>query len=162
MKKYKERSSGRKKKSHTPLSFQDMAKRINFYLKEENLNLDFRGYSKTIMRYFRLQDHDLYEAYQLMVECNLWSNYMSDVENFVQLKLLELQAETDRLSADFNKKIPDEILEQSIKASKQKTKDFAIFHKQLIAQKALFEKGFWHCYKLYGKDINTLKYKISD
>jgi hypothetical protein len=160
--KYKEGSSGRKKKNDAPLKFQDMAKKINFYLKEENLNLNFKGYTETVLRYFRLQDHDLYEIYQVMTECNLWSNYMADVENFIQVKTLELQVETDRLNACLNKKVPDEQLELEIRKSKWKAKEFSIFHKQVIAQKIFFEKSFWHCYKLYGKGINTLRYKTMD
>ncbi|PLS19719.1 hypothetical protein CVD28_04720 [Bacillus sp. M6-12] len=162
MKTYKEGSSGRKKKSQSPLRFEDMAKKINFYLKEENLNLNFKGYKEVVMRYFRLQDHDLYEIFQVMTECNLWSNYMSDVENFIQAKTLDYQMEADRLNAYFDKKVPNEELELEIKKAKWKAKEFTIFQKQVIAQKVFFEKSFWHCYKLYGKGINTMTYKTMD
>jgi hypothetical protein len=162
MKKYANESSGRKKKNQSPHKFQDMAKRINFYLKEESQNLDFKGYNETVIRYFRLQEHDLYEIFQVMTECNLWSNYMLDVENFIQMKKLELDVEKDRLTALLDKKIPDENVDNALKVAKYKAKEFAIFYKQVMAQKGFFEKSFWHCYRLYGKAINTMKYKTLD
>ncbi|WCK57717.1 hypothetical protein PP175_27150 (plasmid) [Aneurinibacillus sp. Ricciae_BoGa-3] len=162
MKNYTEHSSGRKKKDNNLVKFPDMAKRINQYLKEEDLRLDFTGYMHTIHRYFSMQEQDLYEVYHLMTECNLWSHYLSEVENFIQQKLLSIQMEVDRLDAYFDKKTPNESLDKAIEATTAKAKDFAVFHKQLMAQRILFEKGYWHCFKVYGKGINTLTYKSLD
>lgn len=159
MAKYNKYSSGRKKKAYKALDFPDMAKRINAYLKEEGLNLSFQGYKNTILSYLRLQEHDLYTIYQLMTECNLWSNYFSEVENFIQIKYLEYETETDRLLAFFNKKFPEESLEEAIKQNQYKTRDFKVFYNQLVSQRKLFEKAYWHCYKLYGKGNHTLNYK---
>lgn len=162
MKHYNRGRSGRKKQSHSPLKFQDMAKRINVYLKEENENLDFKGYSDTVIRFFRLEDHDMYEAYEVMTECNLWSNYLLDVQNFIQLKKMMLELEVDRLNAYVEKKVPNNDLQRQIQDMKNRTKEFSVFYKQIIAQQKFFERSFWHCYRLYGKAVNTMIYKTID
>jgi len=157
LKDFKETSN--RKKKYSRVEFQEMEKLINLYLQDEGFSLNFNGYSEIRLKYFRLQDTDLYETYQLMIECNLWSNYMIDVENIVQFYWLDTIVEKERLEGLFDKKAPDEQLEKDIKFLKKKVKDFAIFHKQIIAQKVFFEKAFWHCYKVYGKATNTLLYK---
>lgn len=162
MKHYQKEKSGRKKQSHAPLKFQDMAKRINAYLKEEDENLDFKGYTETVVRFFRIEDYDMYEIYDVMTECNLWSNYLLDVQNYIQLKKLSLDLEVDRLNAFVEKKIPNNDLQREIQETKNKTKEFLVFYKQLVAQQKFFERSFWHCYRLYGKAVNTMTYKTID
>lgn len=159
MNRYNERSSGRRKNQNSSLRFRDLAKKINFYLKPEGISLTFQGYTDTVSRYAQLQEHDLYEVYQLMTECNLWSNYLSEVENLIQLKLLEAQLELDRLKAYQKKKTKNEALEQAIKKAKTKTKEFQLFYRQLITQKTFFEKAFQHCLTTYEKGIAALHYK---
>jgi MarR-like DNA-binding transcriptional regulator SgrR of sgrS sRNA len=159
MNQYKERSSGRRKKQNSSFTFQELAKRINFYLRQEGIRLTFQGYTDTVSRYSQLQEHDLYEVYQLMTQCNLWSNYLSEIENLIQLKSLEAQVELDRLKAYYKKKTKNESLEQAIKKAKTKAKEFHLFYHQLIAQKTFFENAFWHCLKIYEQGTNTLHYK---
>lgn len=162
MKHYNRGRSGRKKQSHFPIKFQDMAKRINVYLKEEDENLDFKGYSDTVIRFFRLEDHDMYEVYDVMTECNLWSNYLLDVQNFIQLKKLTLDLEVDRLNAFVEKKVPNNDLQREIQEARSRAKEFSVFYKQVIAQQKFFERSFWHCYRLYGKAVNAMTYKTID
>lgn len=158
--KFKEsHSESRKKKNTNPTNFQQLATIVNTYLKEEGIQLNFSGYSKTLQRYFRVQDYDLVEIYHIMNDCNLWTNYLSEVANLIQYKFLEYKVETDRLCAFVQKKAIDYDLEQTIKANKDKTKAFEIFYQQLIAQKTFFEKAFWHCYQLYQQGIQSIQFR---
>ncbi|MDF2879471.1 MAG: hypothetical protein K0R54_28 [Clostridiaceae bacterium] len=145
-----------------PKKFQDMAKLINHYLKDENITLTFQGYNDTISSYFKINDNDLYEAFNLAVECNLWNNYFADIEGIIQVYTFDIELSLDKIKAQYDKNTNNDILDNEIKLLTKKLKDFKIFLKQVGAQKNFFDKAHFHCNKLYLKGNNTLAYKKLD
>lgn len=156
--KFKNRRKPPVKKSEL-LKFQPLAKRINHYLKDDNIDLSFLGYTDTLNRYFRLSDNDIIEAFELMTETNLWSQYFSDLEGIIQIKFSEIEIKRDMLKAMQDKKNPDEKLDKKIKELSQKHRYFKIFIKQINTQKKFFDKAFYHCLKVYNSGMNSLNYK---
>ena len=159
MKQFKRKPTDDKKNT---VKFQDLAKAINHYLNEDKVVLTFQGYRETLLKYFRLADNNLLDSFELMTECNLWSNYVIDVEGIVQAKYLSLILEIDSLKALIDKQRLNEDLEKQIAVLIKKSKDFNLFLKLLNGQKRFFERAFYHCVKVYSRGINTLRYKNLD
>lgn len=139
--------------------FRELAKIINHYLKEEGLSLSFEGYTDTVSKYLRLNDSDLSEAFELVMECNLWSNYFVEVEGIIQLKMLEYITELDRLKSMFYKKIENKELDEQIEKITKRSKQFSLFYKHVGSQKGFFEKAHRHCYQIYNSGVNVLNFR---
>lgn len=150
-------STSPKKKDGT--RFQTMARRINVYLDKEGSPLSFEGYTETVRNYFRLQDIDLYETFMLITECNLWSNYMSEVENIIQFHKDRVELETNQLEAKISKKSPENELDVLHAQKKKELQDFKLFYKQVQVQKKFFIQAHLHCKRLYAKNFHALLYK---
>lgn len=158
MAKYSDRTI--KNDTYTILSFQNVAKKVNSYLKEDNLSLTFEGYKETIKDYLSLQDTDIDTAYNLIVDCTLWSNYLSEVKSIIQVKMLQAQLNLDILKAQEEKKVEDEDLKEKIKQANSKCITFKLFYKQLKAQQKFLTKAYYHCMKVYYSSSSKLTYKM--
>lgn len=140
--------------------FELLAKRINKHFKDDNIPLNFTGYKDTVSRYFAMQDNHLAGVFELIAECNLWSQYFSDLEGIIQNKQLDIELNLDVLKATLNK--DDEQMKFKINELSLKLKDFKAFLSQIYIQKSFFSNAFYHCIKTYTKGINALSYKILD
>ncbi|MBP1308732.1 DNA-binding NtrC family response regulator [Paenibacillus sp. 1182] len=138
-----------RRKNDSGMSFEHLAKVIHSYLLEQGWELNFRGFREVLRRYFRLQDHDIVEIHELMIECNLWFNYFSEVQSFIDLKKEEWSLEADWLIAQEKMAEPSEALEDRIQNAKLRAKQFGIFSNQLESQKKFFSKASGHCQSLY-------------
>lgn len=147
---------------YTILNFQNVAKKINTYLKEDNIFLSFEGYKETISEYLSLQENDIETAYKLMIESNLWNNYLCEVEGMVQVKMLNSQLEVDILKADKISRVKNEELEAKIKTANNKHYSLKLFYKQVKGQRKFFIKAYYHCLGVYNSSKNTLTYKSLD
>lgn len=156
------KSSNRSIKSdaYTILNFQDVAKKVNTYLKEDNISLTFQGYRETIRDYLSLQDNDIDTAYNLIIDCNLWGNYLNEIEGIIQAKMLNSQLYIDILKADQIKKVENPELNEKIKKENSKYLAFKLFYKQLKAQQRFLLKAYYHCMRVYNSSSNKLTYKI--
>ena len=139
--------------------FQDLAKLINHYLKDEGITLTFKGYNETLRDYFRMDDNNTPVAFELMTHCNLWANYFGDIEGVIQSKALELQLNIDQLKAQEDKKNPEEERLTTITELTKKHKDLVLFLKYLKNQRKFFDKAHLHCYRVYAQIVNTLRFK---
>lgn len=144
------------------IRFQDLAKVISHYLEDDGLSLTFQGYNDTVSHYFKLDDNNLPDAFLLMTQCNLWSNYLADVEGIIQAKTLDLITQIDGMEALEDKKKPDDNLESSIEYLTRVHKQFTLFYKQVANHRNFFERAYLHCFKVYSRGINTLRYKCLD
>lgn len=147
-------------KQNELFKFESLAKRINKHLQEEGIPLNFKGYKETVSRYFAMQDNHLVEVFGLMAECNLWSQYFSDLEGIVQKKQLDIELSIDVLKATLNKN--DEQTTFKMNNLLLQLKDFKAFLSKIYAQQTFFNTAFYHCVKIYSKGVNTLSYKILD
>lgn len=146
---------GRRKK-YESFSFEDLAKIIHGYLKEEGLSLNLSGYREVLKRYFHMHDNNLSEIYSLMIDCNLWSNYFAELESFLSLKKEEWMLKIDWLYAHENMAKPSEALENRIQDAKQHVRHYDMFIKHCHAQMNFFKKASEHCYNLYFKGLRGL------
>lgn len=150
---------GKRNQDYEHKSFEQVARKSNKYLKRYNISLNFRNYKETIMRYYRLQDNDVYEAFELSKECNLWSNYMSDTSNLVQVIMLDMEISIDYLNSYLIKDVPIKELNDKIEERVNEYKDVKKLYKYLVAQQKFFIGAFFHSHKTYLKGVSALEYK---
>lgn len=136
--------------------FEVIAQAINFYLRQEDLSLNFDGYRETIRSYQRVADNHLAEVYDLMVECLLWSNYMYEVRSFIEYKKEEALLKQDYYLALEERANPSQDLEKEIQEWKQRVKNYKLFEKHLIAQYKFFIKAYEQCKTAYRKGAKEI------
>ncbi len=157
--------SGNKKKSisrNDLFKFEPLAIRVNRYLANDDVSLNFEGYNDTIKKYSSLQDNHISVAFNLITECNLWFQFFSDLEGYIKLKELETKLDIDYLNACLDIKNPDINMVRVIGEKTRIHKDLVAFLDQICVQKNFFSKAFYHCMNLYAKGIKTMKYKNID
>lgn len=145
----------KRKKKYEGMSFEALAKIIHGYMKEDGLGLDFRGFRDVLQRYFRLQEYELADIHELMIDCNLWYNYLSDIQSFVEFKKEEWLLESEWLFAHEVMAEPSESLENQIQRAKERSKHYGMFSKQVESQIKFFLKASGHCQSLYKRGVQS-------
>lgn len=141
------------------LKFNELAKGINVYLKEKNLNLNLGGYTATIQSYLKVNDNDLLSLSELIKDLNLWSNFIGDLEAFIQFQYLKLDNKLQYLNGFFNMNIRDKELLQQINDTQQRVRHFKLFGEHLKTQKKMFITAYMNCLKAYDEAVKTLNYR---
>lgn len=141
------------------LKFNELAKGINLYLKEENLNLDLGGYTVTIQSYLKVNDNDLFSLSELIKDLNLWANFIGELEAFIQYIYLRLDNKLKYLNGFFYMNIKDKDLLQQINDTKIKVDHFKLFSEHLKTQKNMFITAHINCLKAYDEAMKTLIYR---
>ena len=141
------------------LKFNELAKGINVYLKEENLNLNLGGYTATIQSYLKVNDNDFLSLNKLIKELNLWSDFIGDLEAFIQFKYLKLDNKLQYLNGFFNMNIREKKLLQQINDTQQRVHHFKLFADHLKTQKKMFISAYRNCLKAYDEALKTLNYR---
>lgn len=144
------------------LKFIGLCKEINMHLKDEELSLNFLGYTETLLDYINVTNTDLDGLKALILDTNLWSDYMGELEGFIELRMLRFENKMLYLEGFTVKNIPNPDLEKEITLNKRKYLLFKLFLKHLYNQKRLFEKAHKICLKLYNEALNNYKYKYND
>lgn len=146
----------RRKKKYEVYSFEDLAHVIHQYLMEDGLALNLSGFRDILQRYFRLQDNHLADVHEVMIDCNLWYNYFSEIEAFIQLKKEEWTLEADWLFAHEVFAEPSESLENKIQSAKERALHYGLFQKHVESQRKFFWKASDHCQKLYKRGVQAM------
>lgn len=144
------------------LKFIEMAKVINVYLKEEKLSLNFLGYTETIKEYLSMSNIDFDKLGSLTLELNLWSDYFGQLQGLIELKMLKYENKTLYFQSFYDKKVPNEKLENQIRDIKKRFAHFKLFLKHIETQRKMFEQAHKHCLKGYTEALSNLLYKYND
>ncbi|WCF11381.1 hypothetical protein NDS46_30960 (plasmid) [Paenibacillus thiaminolyticus] len=147
----------KRKKKYEGMSFEKLAHIINGYLLEEGLILNLTGYRNILQRYFRVQDNHLSDIYEVMIDCNLWFNYLADIQSLVSLKKEEWTLEAEYLYATEILAAPSESLENRIQAAKERAKHYSIFEKHIESQKKFFMKASHACQVLFQNGLASMR-----
>lgn len=143
-------------KEKEELTFEELAKIVHQYLKEDGWRLNFKGYKETIRRYFDMVDNHLLDVYDLAVECHLWAHYFGELEGFIAWKKEEWLLETERLKAFENIANPDPVLDRYIQMAQERFSHFRLFEKHIKTQRQFFEKAYFHCLEEYMKGNHVI------
>lgn len=146
----------KRRRKYEEYAFEDLAKIVNRYLKAEGYTLNFMGYQDTLKQYFSMQDNNPESIRSLMIECNLWSNYFSELEKFLLLKKEEYMLEADRYLAEINKQKPSLDTEIRIQNAKKRAKHFDLFAKHCHAKMNFFKYASNQCHVLYAQCLKRL------
>lgn len=120
----------------------------------DDIELNFEGYETTVQKYKIVSDTDKEINYELSKEFNAWSEYFSEVANYIQNKYLD--AETEKLQMQSIKSI--EHNEKNVSAGDRKSNtDIEVINSRkkrnalkslydvLIAKQEFTEKAFYQC-----------------
>lgn len=130
-----------------------------------DITLDFTGYYDTIERYKLLDEADKDANYQLSLELNSWSEYLSDIANYIQNRYLD--AETEKLNIQSQKSIENNssvaagdrfanTVPSVISARKQRNVLKALYD-CLIAKQQFTDKAFYQCKANYTNAVSPKK-----
>lgn len=128
------------------------------YLPE--INLSFDGYQDTINKYKAIREDDKTGNYKLSLELNSWSEYFSDVANYIQNQYLD--AETEKLQVQSLKSIESSSTSVSagdrqanasseVILSRKKRNALKALYDALIAKQSFTDKAFYQCKNNYSK-----------
>ena len=128
------------------------------YLPE--ISLKFDGYQDTVDRYKMVMEDDKPENYQLSVELNAWSEYFSDLSNYIQNKYLD--AETEKIQIQSIKSIENSSTSVSagdrhanttseVISSRKKRNALKALYDALVAKQEFTEKAFYQCKNNYSR-----------
>lgn len=125
-----------------------------------DITLSFDGYQDTVDRYRKVKESDKNENYRLSVELNSWSEYFSEIANYIQNRYLD--AETEKLQTQSIKSI--EYNGTSVSAgdrhantspevisSRKKRNVLKALYDALVAKQEFAEKAFYQCKTNYSK-----------
>lgn len=138
--------------------FELLCKEASKYLPE--ITLSFDGYEDTVEKYKRIKDDDKDGNYALSIEFNSWSEYFSEIANFIQNRYLD--AETEKLQMQSIKSL--EYNGTSVSAgdrhantateviiARKKRNALKALYDALIAKQQFAEKAFYQCKNNYSR-----------
>lgn len=134
-----------------------------------DINLSFDGYDNTIDKYKAIKESDKEGNYLLSIELNSWSEYFSEIANYIQNRYLD--AETEKLQMQSIKSIEHNGSSVSagdrhantapeVIASRKKRNALKALYDALVAKQQFTEKAFYQCKNNYSKldNINNKQY----
>jgi hypothetical protein len=134
--------------------FEKLVRMAHEYLKQDGIQLNFSGYTETLIEYANLQEHDVEKAWRLTKELNAWSEYFASIANLIQKVYLD--AETNKMEiqaissieADPNKVANGDRLSNKdprvIEARKKRNVLKALYD-ELEAKIKFLERAYYHC-----------------
>lgn len=139
--------------------FYSVSKRINIYLKEDGLSLNYEGYTDTLNDYINVDTSDLLSIDTLIKELNLWSDYISEVQGIIELYMLKCENKSLYLESLLDKRNPNSKIQKKYNDNLQKYKDYKLYVKMLKGQRKMFIKAYKHCIDLSNKACEQLLYR---
>lgn len=139
--------------------FYSISKRINKHLKEENISLNFQGYTDTLNDYVSVDTNDLLSLDILIKDLNLWSDYIGEIEGIIRLYMLKYENKSLYIESFLDKKAPNPKTEILYEECISKYKDYKLYVKILKGQRKMFIKAYKHCIELYNSAYEQLLYK---
>ncbi|PLS19718.1 hypothetical protein CVD28_04715 [Bacillus sp. M6-12] len=137
------------------MSYFEMLVRMSYvYLKKDGINLNFAGYTDTLIDYANMQEHEVEKAWRLTKELNAWSEYFSSIANLIQKVYLD--AETDKIEVQATSSIEADSVKVAngerlsnkdprVIDARKKRNTLKAFHDELEAKIKFLERGYYHC-----------------
>lgn len=126
--------------------------------------LNFKGYNLLLKEYNDLQENDIESAWKLAKKFNSWTEYLSDLLNFIEK--LYLEAEAEKVAIYSQKSLeysPNKVsagerqasMDKQVLEVRKKRNVLLAFRKMLEAKIKFFERAHYHCKSTYeqGKSI---------
>lgn len=125
-----------------------------------DVTLSFEGYDETVRKYQMVKEDDRELNYQLSLEFNSWSEYFSDISNYIQNRYLD--AETEKLQTQSIKSIEHNGTSVSagdrhantapeVIYSRKKRNALKALYDALVAKQQFAEKAFYQCKNNYSR-----------
>jgi len=143
---------------------------------EGYIQLNFTGYTETLVEYANLEENQLNKAWKLAKELNAWAEYFSSICHVIQK--IYLDAETDKKStqaqasyeADPSKVATgDRLSNKDIRVvnSRKKRNTLKALYEELEAKTKFLERAHYHCKATYEmsikqKPLNSQPYVVNN
>lgn len=134
--------------------FKKLALLATQYLQPDGINLNFAGYTETLIEYANLQEKELDKAWRLTKELNAWSEYFSSIANLIQK--IYLDAETDKIEVQATSSIEADAVkvangerlankDQRVIDARKRRNTLKAFHDELESKIKFLERAYYHC-----------------
>lgn len=137
------------------MSYFEMLSRMTMiYLKRDGINLNFSGYTETLIEYANMEEKEIEKAWRLTKELNAWSEYFSSIANLIQKVYLD--AETDKIEIQATSSIDADAVKVAngerlsnkdprVIGARKRRNTLKAFHDELEAKIKFLERAYYHC-----------------
>lgn len=134
--------------------FEKLARMAQEYVKQDGINLNFAGYTETLIEYANLKEYEIDKAWRLTKELNAWSEYFSSISNLIQKLYLDAETEkmeiqaTSSILADAVKVANGERLsnkDPKVIEARKKRNTLKAFYDELESKIRFLERAYYHC-----------------
>lgn len=144
--------------------FEKLVRLANEYVSQDGIQLNFAGYTDTLIEYANLTEKDKEKAWNLAKDLNAWAEYFSSIANLIQK--LYLDSETDKIStqalasfeADEKKVANGDRLsnkDERVIQVRKKRNTLKAFHQELEAKVKFLERAHYHCKATYDLALRS-------
>lgn len=145
--------------------FQLLVRMASEYLKEDGIQLNFQGYTETLIEYASLKENEAEKAWNLAQELNAWAEYMSSIANLVQKLYLDAETEKNEIKsiasveADKNKVANGDRLsnqDPKVVMARKKRNTLKAFYEELESKVKFLERAHYHCKATYENKMRSI------
>lgn len=138
--------------------FEKLVRLANEYVKEDGIQLNFAGYTETLVEYANLKEIDAKKAWTLAKELNTWAEYFSSIANLIQKMYLDSETDTKSTKATASVLADDKKVangdrlanrDPNVVKARQKRNLMKAFYEELEAKVKFLERGHYHCKATY-------------
>ncbi|WPS85451.1 hypothetical protein SMD22_02130 (plasmid) [Brevibacillus halotolerans] len=142
--------------------FQLLARWSSNYLKNDGIQLNFKGYEETLLEYANLNENEINKAWKLAKELNTWAEYFSSIANLIQKLYLDAETEKNEVKslasyqADDKKVANGDRLsnkDEKVVTVRKKRNTLKAFHEELEAKVKFLERAHYHCKATYDAQV---------
>jgi hypothetical protein len=131
---------------------------------EQEIKLNFTGYTETLIQYAELKEEDISNAWRLAKELNTWAEYFSSLANLIQK--IYLDADTTKIEVQADSSIRSDATKVSngdrlsnkdiLVVNARKTRNtLQAFHEELQAKTKFLERAHYHCKATYDGKVKA-------
>lgn len=144
--------------------FQILVRSASKYLKEKGIELNFKGYTETIIEYTNLQEHEVDKAWRLSQELNAWAEYFSSLANLVQKLYLDAETEKDEIKSIASFHADEKTVsngnrlsnkDPQVVAARKKRNALKALYEELDAKVQFLIRAHYHCKTTYETFART-------
>lgn len=144
--------------------FQILVRWASEYLKKDGIQLNFQGYTETLIEYANLKEHETEKAWKLAQELNAWSEYFSSIANLIQKMYLDAETEKNEIKsiasveADEKKVANGDRLsnkDPKVVSARKKRNTLKAFYEELESKVKFLERAHYHCKTTYESKMRS-------